>query len=467
MTRRPEMPAGARASVDPATRSAPARASREEEAQRTLARTAVSRRVAWLACGAFLLTAFSELAVQHAVEIPRNIRARQDEIQKTGAARTSLLPRAYQVIDLLPSADQVRAVRSFSQAWDLLNTRDRIQQYTDSLKDASELWQRLSPYTQVVLTGLLGGGGNDVCVGRDGWLFYRPDLDYVIGQPFLDSSVLQRRQQSAGLNAAVDPRPAIIDFAHQLRARDIGLIVLPVPSKACIHPERLSSSMEVAVGAVQNASFGQFKQDLESAGVLVFDPAEAMGAVKADRAEAFLRTDSHWRPEAVELVASRLAEFLRRKSSLPEGTAAYRRDARTVRNLGDIARMLRLPVDCSPWTEESITIHPVTDPAGRPWRPDKRAGVLILGDSYANIYSVDGMGWGSSAGLAEQISFELQRPVDRLSRNDAGAWASRAMLSDAMAQGDDRLAGKKVVIWEFAVRELSEGDWKVIPLGKQ
>jgi alginate O-acetyltransferase complex protein AlgJ len=67
--------------------------------------------------------------------------------------------------------------------------------------------------------------------------------------------------------------------------------------------------------------------------------------------------------------------------------------------------------------------------------------------------------------LAEQLGFELQRPVDRLTRHDAGAWATRAMLADAM-QRADRLAGKKVVIWEFAVRELSEGDWKIILLRK-
>jgi alginate O-acetyltransferase complex protein AlgJ len=28
--------------------------------------------------------------------------------------------------------------------------------------------------------------------------------------------------------------------------------------------------------------------------------------------------------------------------------------------------------------------------------------------------------------------------------------------------GEDRLAGKRVLIWEFASRELSVGDWKPI-----
>jgi len=38
------------------------------------------------------------------------------------------------------------------------------------------------------------------------------------------------------------------------------------------------------------------------------------------------------------------------------------------------------------------------------------------------------------------------------------------MLVRDLAQGRDRLAGKKVLIWEFAMRELAVGDWKILPL---
>jgi alginate O-acetyltransferase complex protein AlgJ len=38
------------------------------------------------------------------------------------------------------------------------------------------------------------------------------------------------------------------------------------------------------------------------------------------------------------------------------------------------------------------------------------------------------------------------------------------MLAKDLARGRDRLAGKKLVIWQFAARELSFGDWKLIDL---
>jgi len=99
---------------------------------------------------------------------------------------------------------------------------------------------------------------------------------------------------------------------------------------------------------------------------------------------------------------------------------------------------------------------------------------LLLGDSFTNIYAVrsafaqseDGvpLDWGESAGLAEQLSHHLGRPVDRIARNAGGSHSTRRDLARDLARGGDRLDGVRVVVWQFAVRELSHGDWPVIPL---
>ena len=85
--------------------------------------------------------------------------------------------------------------------------------------------------------------------------------------------------------------------------------------------------------------------------------------------------------------------------------------------------------------------------------------MLLLGDSFTNVFSLDYMGWGEAAGLGPQLAFELGRGVDVLAQNDAGASATRKALEVALRGGEDRLQGKKVVIWQFASRELSVGDW--------
>ena len=69
-------------------------------------------------------------------------------------------------------------------------------------------------------------------------------------------------------------------------------------------------------------------------------------------------------------------------------------------------------------------------------------------------------GWGDASGFAPQLSRELGRPLDVIAQNDSGAFATRQALGRELAAGNDRLAGKRVVIWEFASRELSVGDWQ-------
>ena len=72
------------------------------------------------------------------------------------------------------------------------------------------------------------------------------------------------------------------------------------------------------------------------------------------------------------------------------------------------------------------------------------------------------MGWGVSAGLGPHLALALGRGVDVIAQNDSGAFATRQVLARELDAGSDRLAGKRVVIWEFASRELAVGDWKPI-----
>lgn len=87
--------------------------------------------------------------------------------------------------------------------------------------------------------------------------------------------------------------------------------------------------------------------------------------------------------------------------------------------------------------------------------------MLLLGDSFTNIFSLGTMGWGEAAGLAEQLSYELQRPVDRFVQNDAGAYATRERLAQALREDPQRLDRVRVVVWQFAARELAFGDWRL------
>ena len=78
------------------------------------------------------------------------------------------------------------------------------------------------------------------------------------------------------------------------------------------------------------------------------------------------------------------------------------------------------------------------------------------------IYSLPEMGWGDHAGLGEQLALRLGRSVDIIALNDGGVNTARASL----ARRRDPLVGKRVVIWQFAARDLavSNGDWQFIKI---
>jgi hypothetical protein len=123
--------------------------------------------------------------------------------------------------------------------------------------------------------------------------------------------------------------------------------------------------------------------------------------------------------------------------------------------------MLNLPPVQTLYAPQKITIKQVV--AGNmQWRANKKAQVLLLGDSFCNVYSLAAMGWGESAGFAEHLSYAMGEPLDCIVRNSDAAFATREILSRELANGRDRLSDKKLVVWEFAVRELMFGNWKLL-----
>lgn len=303
---------------------------------------------------------------------------------------------------------------------------DSMVRFEERLEEESWVVEELLPPVQLFLTGVLGTGNEQVYVGREGWLFYRPAVDSLTGPGFPD-----------------DALAALLDLHRRLEDRGIRMVALPVPVKAAIHPEKLTS--RPIRPPVRNASWEDFVRFLEREGIAVLDLAPAR--------PQFLATDTHWTPDGMELAAKALADWIRASVPLEGPETVWHREERQVEGLGDLARMLELPPGQRLFPPQRVTVHPVSG-----WRHDPSAEVLILGDSYTNVYSRSDLGWGTGAGLAEQLAFHLRRPVDRIAVNAGGAWASR----QALAREPGRLAGKKVVVVEFSARELSFGDWRRI-----
>ena len=416
---------------------------RELQALREVGRTDVARPVALALAALFLLTLLAAPLMRPFAGAPEGPLA-----PFAGLAGRLRQPGEAPAETGLPAANRrlIAALRAFE----------------DEIEEGSWPRRRLLPRLQLLLTAGLGLGNEQAYPGRDGWLYYRPDVDHVTGPGFLDPGVLARRARGGEAWRAAprpDPLPALAELADQVGRRGARLVVLPTPVKPAIVPGRLAAGGPPP--PLRNPSWDEFGRRLAAAGIELVDPAPALAALAGER---YLRTDTHWRPEAVESTARLLAEAIAPRLGGASGATGCRRRPVVVEGLGDIAAMLRLPAGQELFAAERVTAQMVLDAAGRPWRRDPRAEVLLLGDSFSNIYSDPALGWGRGAGLAEQLACELGRPVDKLALNAGGAHATRAALARALAGDRARLEGKRVVVYQFATRELSGGDWRPVAL---
>lgn len=327
-----------------------------------------------------------------------------------------------------------------------------IAEIDGDLEKNSRFSDRLVPPWHLALARL-GIGHDTVHVGHDGWLEYRPAFEYITGPGILDPLRLLRWPDA-------DPRPALFQLQADLAARGIVLWVMPVPTKVMVHPESFAPSLLGYRGeGLDNVSYSALRQELEAAGIRVFDALPALREVAA-REPVFFKTDSHWKPAGIEAAAAALAAALEREVPLAPRSIEWRRKIDRIDYGGDLARMLHLD-NYAAYPPEPVDVAMVTDARGRLFKPDPQAEVLLLGDSFANIFAP------RAGNLVAQLAYYLGRPVDRVVQDGGGAVGTREALDRELRQNPhQRLATTKVVVLELAARELTFGRWRVVKLRK-
>jgi len=394
--------------------------SREASARAEIDATSIGPRVRTLLVGAFLAT----LAVGPLWELAAVLR---------GASR---------LVAPLPAA----ADSGGGLAGELARWRATIAELETRWDERTALVRGVRPWAQQFFTAGLGYGNERVLVGRDGWLFYRNDFEQVVSHA-----------PAVGPGGRITS--VIVDFRDQLAERGIRLLLVPVPVKPTIHAERLSGQRSSR--PVRRRGEEDLLADLAARGVEVLDLAAQL-ARDAQLAPIYLATDTHWRPEVVEIAAREIALRLRATVELPSGEPErFRDEASLVYAPGDMVQMLELPAATRHFPDERVQPRTVlTDPGTLIDGPG--APVLLLGDSFAGIYGGDR--WGVAAGLRHRLAYELGLPVAFIAQAGGGASRTRTSLADRLARDPEFLAGVRAVVWEFAARELSQGDWRIVEL---
>ncbi len=337
----------------------------------------------------------------------------------------------------------------------------QLREFNSDLEDA--------PFTdpprraiQEFLTANLHQGNAKTVLGRDGWLFFGPAVGALTGAGPVSAPAL---------GPASDPKlknwepalPVIRRYAAELRQRGIELVLIPVPVKPMILPDDLGGG--TFDGAVTHRDAAKFRGELEAVGVIVLDFTDALRARRGSgKGAVFLRQDTHWHPRAMEWVAREVAEQVKSRPWFSEsrgGAREYNFKETDRGSMGDLVEKLDLPASSGLFHPERVPLRQVVDSGtgGRP-QSDADSPVVLLGDSFVNVFDDPKLGFGESksddqdrigAGFAQHLAAALGMPVDVIAKNGKAATEVRQDLANRHRED---IRQKKIVLWVIASRDL-------------
>ncbi len=297
--------------------------------------------------------------------------------------------------------------------------------------------------------------------GKDGWMFFVPELRALSVGPFWGEQARQVSRSSKPEYA--DPLPAIVDFHRQLTNAGIELVVIPVPAKAAVYPEAISATLATPGGGIPprvDDSLQKFYDLLDQKGITVIDLLPVFLRHRHDAAGAlYCKTDSHWSGRGVELAAQAISDEVKDREWLRNAQKVkLTSQSRRVQMTGDLARMLN---EQNPVRETLPLTFVGTGNEQDPPEIARDSPVLLMGDSHTLIFH-DPTLVARGAGLPDHLAHKLGIAVDLIGVRGSGATTTRIEL----LRRKDNLQGKKLVIWCFSIREFTESPtgWRQVPV---
>ena len=303
--------------------------------------------------------------------------------------------------------------------------------------------------------------------GRDGWLFFSGDLRHLGVGKFWGEEAVRVSKAAKPQNA--DPLPAILDFKAQMDKAGIELLLVPVPPKAAVFADMIFDRAKGKDGPARlDVCHQEFYGLLRRNGIKVLDLTDEFIAHRDDKeGPPYCRQDSHWSGWGCALAAKRIAAEIKDRpwlAGVPRLKLAA--EVRPTPIDGDLRQALAGDKPA----EEKLWLRFVGAPgAGEPAQleADRQSPVILLGDSHNLVFHSGGDMLTQGAGLADQLALELGFAVDLSGVRGSGATPARVNLL-RLARADAQYLGrKKLVIWCFAARELTESaGWQKVPVVK-
>ena len=303
-----------------------------------------------------------------------------------------------------------------------------------------------------------------VVAGLDGWMFFGPELRHVSVERFWgpEAAAVSRSRRARD----ADPLPAIQDLKRQLDDLGVGLLLVPVPPKAVVYPEKVSHAITPPIPVPRfDLAHQRFYERLRADGIDVLDLTDLFIAERFHSdGPIYCRTDTHWSGTGCTVAAAAIAAIIRGKGWYRDlDTQPYAAAWYSTTITGDLTRE-----DGVSGVQEELRLRGVVSGTVRdrsPVSPDPNSPIVLLGDSHNLVFHAGSDMHATGAGLPDQLAFELGLPIDLVAVRGSGATAARVNLLRRAQADPEYWSRKQLVIWCFAAREFTESDgWRIVPV---
>lgn len=263
-----------------------------------------------------------------------------------------------------------------------------------------------------------------------------------------------------------DPIPSMVEFHELLKAKGVDLIVVPVPAKASIYPDKLDARFAPGDPAPLTPLIDKMKA--RGLNVIDLEPILRQRREAQPAEKLWCEQDAHYTPLTCQIIAGLV------KTELEKGAwfAAHPKQAMTRGEAAELS-ITGDQVKGSEWDgqvpAEKLTVqYAGRDNGGKiePVAPDPASPVLLLGDSHTLVFQEGASGGMHSqgAGLFDQLGVECGFPIDLVGVRGSGLVEARKSLYRAASPNPDYWTTKKAVVWVFSVREFTQSFDNIIPI---
>jgi len=343
--------------------------------------------------------------------------------------------------------------------------KENWHRWDENTKDRSLFSKWLRPKTLQLRYDLFKEMAPKAIAGLDDWLFYNQDVDYLIDPTYSENRFYKGSFDTVITNKRVNirnPLVAIAHFRNELKVMNIQLLIVPIPGKPSIYPEKLVRDFKDAPVSPTMAFINELKKSGFNV-VDLFSPLLMAKQKTTDSNYLYLKHDTHWTPQGLEIAAQVISENIlelildtnENHSALQ--TKKYFLKDTSIMRYGDIAEMTKVPNRKNIWAEEKVKAQQVLSSSDSLlYKDDSASAILWLGDSFSRIYQTD---VPQSAGLIAHLAYHLNLPFASIV-NDGGA---STVVRQQLARRPNLLKGKKLVVWSFVERDIRFGSkgWQV------